>query len=119
MKKAKTHEEWFVGFRQKYKEKKGEKGWTIAKAYYPGQKSIHDQYCSSEEEARKVLDYVYMKFNGVHTYNAKGERYETSEAAPGIGVSVVITKQDDDDFRIVKHIIRKRIVTEWEVVESA
>lgn len=119
MKKAKTHEEWFVGFRQQYEEEKGKKNWRIAKHYYPGVTSAHDQYCRTEEEARKVLDCVYKKFNGVHVYNAKGERYETSEAAPGIGVSVVMTKEDDRAFRIVKHIIRKRTVTDWEVVEEA
>ena len=82
-----------------------------------GVNSLRDRYCKTEAEAKAVLNHAYKMWNGAKKYNEKGERYETSEAAPGIGVSLVCTKETDKEQEIVGHIIRKRIVTEWETVE--
>ena len=114
----KTHEEYFVGVLKKYDADKGETRFYNARAWYPGVNSITDRYCKTLEEAKRVLAHAYKLWNGVKLYNEKGERYETTEAAPGIGVSLVCTKETDEDHRIVKHIIRRRVVTEWEVVEE-
>ena len=109
----KTHEEWIVGIMFAHNEKEGT--YSNALYHYPGSK-IGDRYCKSHEEAQRVLEYVYRKFNSVKTYNAKGERYETRTEGH-IGVTLVSRKEDDNRMRIVKHYIKKRTVTEWEIVE--
>ena len=111
-----THEEWFVGVQQKYWYEKGEHKWTNAVMWYPEHKR-GQRYVRTKEEAEKVLDNAYKLWNGEHIYNEKGERYETHEAGM-IGVTTVNTRESDDDLRIVKHIIQKRIVTEWETIEE-
>lgn len=117
------HEEWYVGvlkrFNQEEYEKTGKRPvYYNARMWYPGVNSLQDRYCKTEEEAHRVLNHAYKKWNGMKLYNEKGERYETSEAAPGIGVSLVCTKETDRDHEIVGHVIRKRIVSDWETVEK-
>lgn len=111
---AKTHEEWYVGIR--FKMDKDEKKWTNARFYYPGVISLADKYCKTEKEANAVLEFAYNKFNRQHGYNMNGERYETSEAAPGIGIATVIAPELDDALTIVEHVIKKRTVTDWETI---
>ena len=115
MEKARTHEEWFVGVRQKYWDEKGEKSWSNANLWMPNAK-LGDRYVGSETQARQVLNNAYTIWNGEKFYNEKGERYETQKAG-SLGVTLVSTKETDEDMRIVKHIIRKRTVTDWETVE--
>lgn len=117
---AKMHEQYFVGVVQKFELEEFQKdgGYRNAMSWYPGRKSLATRYVKTLEEAKKVLDNAYKTWNGVHVYNEKGERYEISEAAPGIGVSLVCTKETDDRMRIVKHVIQKRLVTDWENVEE-
>lgn len=114
MAKAKTHEEWMVGVKQKFDEDKD--GWTNAVMWYPTKKKWQ-RFVRTEEEAKKVLNYAYELWNGEKVYNEKGERYETSYAGC-IGITTVSTKKTDEDMRIVKHIIKKRVVTDWELVEE-
>ena len=113
------HEQYFVGVIQKFNQEKYEAAGKYHNAicWYPARKGVA-MYVRTPDEAKKVLDHAYKKWNGVHIYNEKGERYETQEAAPGIGVTMVCTKKLDDDMRIVKHIIQKRLVTDWETVEE-
>lgn len=117
----KTHEEYYVGVMKRFEyERNGLKAqYYNARMWYPGVTRINDRYCKTEEEAKAVLNYAYKMWNGVKKYNENGERYETSEAAPGIGVSLVCTKETDRDQEIIGHVIRKRTVTEWETVEKA
>lgn len=112
---AKTHEEWFVGVKQKWEVERGETRWTNACIWYNG--SDNKRYVGSEEEARAVLENAYRHWNGDKTYNEKGERYTTHEAGC-IGIATVHTKETDDDMVIVEHIIKKRTVTEWETIEK-
>lgn len=110
------HEEWFVGVQQKCFYERGEQSWYNAMSWYPDHKA-GQRYARTQEEAEKVLDNAYKLWNGEHVYNEKGERYETHEAGM-LGITTVSTKKSDDDMRIVKHIIKKRIVTDWETVEE-
>lgn len=111
-----THEEWMVAVKQNCDVRRGEDRWWNAVMWYPKSKS-GQRYVRTEEEARSVLNYAYERWNGEKIYNEKGERYETSYDG-GIGITLVSTKETDEDMRIVKHKIKKRIVTEWEVVEE-
>lgn len=113
----KTHEEWFVGVRFKYEadEMKEEGKWKNAIMWYPPLEG--KRYASTKEEAHRILDYVYRMWNGEKAYNEKGERYETNSCG-GIGITTVSTKKTDDNLRIVSHILRKRRVTDWEVIEE-
>ena len=113
----KTHEQYFVGVLKKYEADEGETKYYNALCWYP-KRTGGARYVTTLDEAKAVLDNAYKLWNRTHTYNSKGERYETSEAAPGIGVSLVCTPETDERHRIVKHIIKKRIVTEWEIVEE-
>lgn len=110
-------EQWYAGVIKKYDADKGETRWTSVSAW-DNNKKLGDKFYPTREAAEKALDHAYALWNGVHVYNSKGERYETTEAAPGIGVSLVCTKETDEQHRIVKHIIRKRYVSEWETVEE-
>lgn len=114
----KTHEQYFVGVIKKYQQKEYEADGKYYNAicWYPARKG-NARYVGTLEEAKKVLDHAYKMWNGVHVYNEKGERYETNEAAPGIGVTMVLTKELDDRQRIVKHVIQKRLVTDWETID--
>lgn len=114
----KTHEEWFVGVRFKYEadEMKRRGKWSNAIQWYPSAMS-GQRYATSKEQAKKILEWAYRHWNGEKTYNEKGERYETN-ACGGIGITMVSTKKTDDDLRIVSHILRKRRVTDWEVIEE-
>ena len=110
-------EEWIVMVVQNW-DKDDPHPWRNAKMWYPGVQSLSDRYCSTEAEARNVLEYALKKWNGKKQYGKDGKRYETTEAAPGICVTVVIDPQTDDDMQIIKYMIRKRIVTDWETVEK-
>lgn len=111
----KTHEEWLVLVKQNFR-KDSKKPWYCAKLWYPSCKGLNDFYCSSEKEARKVLDHAYELWNGTKVYDSNGKRYETSPAGY-LSVSVEHTKETDKDLMIVEHQIRKRIVSNWEIVE--
>lgn len=115
--KAKTHEEWMVGFRPKFVEDKGEKTWFNAMLYCPWNYENGRRYARTEEEARRALNYVYKERNGEKLYDENGKRYEYMPTG-SIGVSIECTKETDEDQKIVKHIIKKRIVTDWEVIEE-
>lgn len=116
MEKQRTHEEYFIGIRHRdnCEELKARKAWQNAMNYYPGHKST---FAKTEQEARDVLAYAYKLWNGEKAYDAEGKRYETSAVGP-FGVTMVSDKKIDDDLRIVEHVIRKRIVTDWEVIEK-
>ena len=116
--KQKTHEEWYVGALQKYQQDDPEwkDRYYNALLWYPGTR-LGMRYVRTEEKAKQVLDYAYKLWNGEKFYNENGERYETQRAGY-LGVATVSTKEDDERMRIVKHIIKKRTVTEWEIVEE-
>ena len=80
----------------------------------PGQR-----FYSTKKDAKAALKRLLDKANKQHTYNAKGERIETTEIANGIGADMVITKDLDDRNRIVNWSIQVREVTEWELVEDS
>lgn len=116
---VKTHEEWTVGIRKRFQDKYNEEGYYDALAYCPWMEGVKvkSRYAKSEEEARRALDYVYQLFNGEKLYDRNGKRYEHQNAGH-IGISIECTKETDADQMIVAHYIKKRIVTEWEVIEE-
>ena len=117
MKTKKTIDQYFVGVLQKYDLDKGENRYYNAIVWYPSRKP-GQRYVNTIEDAQKVLKHAYKQWNSPHRYNSEGRRYETSEAAPGIGISLVCTPETDNNHRIVKHIIKHRTVTEWDVIEE-
>ena len=112
--KQEMHEEYLVQVMHRYSVKEGH--WSNAIRYMPDNK-INQRYAESEEQAKAVLDNAYKKWNGQKVYDANGER-RTTQAAGMIGVGVVHTKETDKDLEIVKHRIRKRLVSDWELVEE-
>ena len=82
------HEEWVVLVKQKYNPGR----WLYAKMWYPGQRSLRDVYCNSEDEAKAVLDNAFMIWN--------------------------TDKKHDEETHITDYKIRKRLVTDWETVEG-
>lgn len=108
-----THEEWIVLVQQRCEDR-----WLNARMWYPGVKSINDRFCKTEEEAHKVLENAYRKWNGKKVYNVDGKRSELVDSINGIGVSLVSDREQDHRMEIVAHKIRKRIVTEWETIEE-
>ena len=112
----KMHEEYPVQIMIRYEEKDGR--WTNAVRYDPIYNSKAGQrYVKTEAEAKAVLDRAYQMRNGKKFYNENGERI-TTQSAGMIGVSMVHTKESDKAHEIVKHRIRKRLVTDWEIVEE-
>jgi hypothetical protein len=110
----KMHEQYHVQIMHRHDEKEGR--WLNAIAdYYPHKP--FQKYVATLEEAKKVLDCAYEYWNGHKVYDSNGER-RTTQAAGMIGVSMVHTKETDKDLEIVKHRIRKRMVTDWELVEE-
>lgn len=106
-----THEEWIVLVQQRCSLEEGR--WTNAKMWYPGVKSLNDRYCKSEQEARAVLANAFRKWNGAKQYDADGKRREQMDI-----VTLVSDREMDERMEIVHHMIRKRIVTDWETTES-
>lgn len=118
-KAPKTHEEWFVGVRQKFDVERltREKRWFNAIGWHREYGENFRRYVKTKEQAIEVLNNAYKLWNGEKIYNAKGERYETQSCGM-IGISTVHTKETDEDMRIVEHIIQKRVVTEWETIDK-
>lgn len=114
----KTHEEWYVGVRTVGEELDGETGYHNAIFYWPKQKGLSHKYVKTEKEAREILDNAYSKFNKEFKYNADGKRYEHQQAG-SFGIAIECDAKSDDRMRIASHIIKKRIVTEWEVAEQS
>lgn len=112
MEKHKTHEEWLVLVKQRFDD-----CWTNAKMWYPGTR-MRDRYCATEAEAHRVLNYAYKKWNGKKIYDDDGKRREESNAGGSIRITVVCNRDTDHDMEIIAHVIRKRIVTEWETTEQ-
>lgn len=109
-----THEEWFVGVKKAYQFKYDkQQRWMNAMCWFYDKK----RYADSEEEAKAILNKAYEMWNGEKIYNEKGERYETEKAGL-VGVTTVSTRETDEHQKIVEHIIKKRIVTDWEIVEK-
>lgn len=106
-----THEEWVVLVQQRYNV--DENRWMNARMWYPGVNSISDRYCKTEQEAKAVLANAYRKWNGLKHYGADGKRVERVDEWS----CIVCDKNTDANMEIVKHKIRKRIVTDWETVE--
>lgn len=115
--KEKMREQWFAGVIQQHDYDKGVRTYRNV-CMWDNDRKPGNRYYPTREAAQKALDHAYWLWNRVHVYNSKGERYETTEAAPGIGVSLVCTPETDGWMRIVKHIIQKRYVTEWDTVEE-
>ena len=111
-----THEEYYVGVRQKYYADRGDMRYYNALGWYPGHKP-GQRYVRTEDEARRVLNHAYELWNGEKVYDANGKRYET-HAAGALGVNVEHTRETDDRMKIVAHIIKKRTVTEWETINE-
>ena len=111
-----THEQYLVGVLQKYKAENGKEHYMNAaiwdKNARPGQR-----YYRNEAAAREALKNAYKLWNGAKCYDANGKRIEQTDTINGIGIALVTDKKHDDDMRIVKHYIKKRIVTEWEQIE--
>lgn len=112
----KEHTQYFVGVLKRYEAEKGETRYYNALMWYPNRKA-GARYVTTEEEARKVLEYAYQLWNGTKTYDSNGKRYEHSKVGM-IGVSIESTRKSDRDHEIVSHVIQRRTVTEWEEVES-
>ena len=112
----KQNEEWMVAIRHRCdKERHGDNArWANAMMYYSH--SLSRRYAKSEAEARAALNHAYEIFNGVKLYDSNGKRYEYQQAGM-IGVSLECDKKIDHDMEIVEHMIKKRIVTDWETVE--
>lgn len=113
--KKEMHEEYLVQIMIRYEEKDGR--WTNAVRYDPNSKA-GQRYVKTEAEAKAVLDRAYQMRNGAKVYDSNGERI-TTHSAGMIGVNMVHTKESDKAHEIVKHRIRKRLVTDWELVEEA
>ena len=109
-----THEQYMVAVLHRGNKVTGQ--YINAVMYYPNHKP-GKKYVKTLEEAHKVLEYAYGKFNGAKAYNAEGERTETTKAG-AIGVSMTVTKHEDRSMEIVSHYIKKRTVTDWEEVEE-
>ena len=112
-----THEEWFVGVQQKCFLERDETKWSNA-AMWCESIGLSKRYASSEEEAMKVLNHALELWNGVKIYDSDGKRRECYDVGGGIGVAIVSTEKQDDDMRIVRYIIKKREVTDWEVIDK-
>ena len=108
----KTHEEWLVLVQQRWDAKEGR--WRNARMWYPGRKDVNDRYCESEEEAKAVLANAFRKWNGTKRYDENGKRVQRVDE----WTSVVSDRETDAGMEIVKHKIKKRIVTDWETVET-
>lgn len=111
------HEQWFAGVIQRYEQEKGTTAYRNV-TMWDNNRKPGQRYYPTKEAAQKALNHAYQLWNKKHIYNSKGERYEVQEAAPGIGISTVHTKETDRDMEIVKHIIQKRYVTKWETEEE-
>lgn len=103
------HEEWLVQVQKRFS---GDKWWN-AKSWYPGTK-LGDRYCATEAEAKMVLNHALRVWNGKKQYGADGKRYERQDEF----VTVACDRRTDRDQEIVKWRIRKRIVTDWEMVDN-
>ena len=112
MSKVKTHEQWEVAVQKKCFGNE----WCNAVMWYSKAKA-GQRYVKTEAEAREVLNEAYELWNGKKFYNENGERYETQQVGL-IGISTVHTRKTDEEHMITKHRLRKRIVTEWEIVEE-
>lgn len=114
--KKKTHDEYYIGV-----EKRFDKGrlWN-AMMWHPRyqNRKLSERYASTLEEAKEVLNYAYKLWNGKKVYDSNGKRYETHTAGM-IGISVEHDVKSDRDQEIVRHVIKKRTVTEWEVVDES
>lgn len=76
------------------------------------------RFARTEVEARAALGKALEDWNGEKSYNEKGERYETNGIGGGLAATLVCTKDTDKALRIVKWEIKKRIVTDWELVDE-
>ena len=108
-------EQYYVGVIQRYRAESGE-GYYNALMWYPDRKP-GQRYVNSKEKAERVLEYAYNLWNSKKVYNANGKRYNNHKVGT-LGVSVECTKKTDEQMEIVKHIIKKRMVTEWETLED-
>ena len=116
MKKVTTHEEYLVLVQ--FRSDADDNRWNNAKMWWPGVKNLHDRYCGTEEEAQAVLANAYKVWNGKKHYDAEGKRYTPQDLGGGLGATLVHTKESDHDLEIVRHRIKKRLVTDWELVEG-
>ena len=114
--KKNTHEEWIVLVQMRCQEK--ENKWWNARMWYPWVTNANDRYCKTRQEAFNVLDHAYKKWNGSRVYDINGKRHEQMDIGGGFGATLVSDKKMDHDMEIVRHKIRKRIVTDWETVEG-
>lgn len=114
--KKDTHEEWIVLVQMRCDEQ--EDRWLNARMWYPGVTKFNDRYSKTEQEARNVLDFAYKKWNGKKFYDADGKRRELVDSCGGLGVELVCDSATDHRMEIVRHKIRKRIVTDWETVDG-
>lgn len=117
--KAKMHEQYYVGVIKRFEVENGDPNYYNALMWYPTRKP-GARYVKTIEEAKRVLNYAYKLWNGTKVYDSDGKRIETSEIGnSGLGISIVSTKDDDRRQEIVKHIIQKRMVSDWDTVEEA
>ena len=91
--------------------------WTNALGWVKGTK-LGQRYVKTKAEAVKVLNNAYQMWNGEKVYDSNGKRYETTQAGC-IGVTTEHTRKTDHDLENVEHIIKKRVVTDWETVERS
>lgn len=110
--KEKMHEQYYVGVYQRYSPDKV----YNAIRYYPGN-TMSQRYVKTLEEAKKVLNNAYKIWNKEKIYDENGKRYEMQKCGC-IGISIESTKETDHGLEIIKHVIKKRLVTDWEVIEE-
>ena len=110
-------EQWFAGVLQKYEADKGTTNYRNV-IMWDNNRKPGNRYYPTRKDAEKALAHAYEIWNGVKQYRADGTREKLVDAVNGIGVSMVIDRRTDESMRIVKHIIQKRMVTEWETVEE-
>ena len=113
----KMREQWYVAVMQNRDEKEGN-GRYYNVCMWDRNRKPGARYYKTREDAQKALDNAYKILNGKKQYDANGRREELVDCVNGLGISLVADKRIDDDLRIVKHIIQKRMVTDWETIEE-
>ena len=76
-----------------------------------------DRYFTNEETARAELEKYIKNHNRDFEYDKDGKRLAKVDILNGLGISVIADKQADDNNRVIAYKIKKREVTEWEVIE--
>lgn len=113
-----SHEEWFVGVLQQNDIDEGQTKYRNAIMWMPGRKAGDPRYCKTKDEAKEVLANALKIWNSKKSYDADGKRREVQRGIAPFGVTMILDRDMDERLRIVKYVIKKRIVTDWEIEEQ-